>query len=112
MDDGPDRYQEASRPYVRRFGRLFSDHAFDKLRSIDLALGELVAMLDDQQAPAEVIAEAHESDSVCKELVLLIQWKRPLHVAIVIDEAREQERVATVYEPYPSEWSADFRRRR
>jgi len=31
---------------------------------------------------------------------------------IVVDDDREQERVATVYEPYPSEWTPDLRRRR
>lgn len=55
---------------------------------------------------------ARESDTSVKELVLLVQWKRPLHVVIVVDDDREQERVATVYEPYPSEWTTDFRRRR
>ena len=69
-------------------------------------------MLDDSDAPPEVIAEAQESATEVKELVLLVAWRRPLHVVIVAHEAREQERVATVYEPYPSEWTADYRRRR
>lgn len=111
MDDD-DRYHPVSRPYQQRFDRIYSDHAFDKLRSIDMALGEFVVMLDDNDAPAEVIETAQESETSLKELVLLVQWKRPLHVVIVVDENREQERVATIYEPYPSEWTADFRRRR
>ena len=111
MDDG-DRYHPVSRPYQPRFDRLYSDHTFDKLRSIDMALGEFVAMLDGSDVPAEVIAAAQESDTSVKELVLLVQWKRPLHVVIVLDEGREQERIVTIYEPYPSEWTADFRRRR
>ena len=110
IDD--DRYHPASRPYQQRFDRIYSDHTFDKLRSIDMALGELVAMLDDHDVPAEVIAAAREGDTSVKEVVLLVQWKRPLHVVIVVDEGRVQERVATVYEPYPSDWTADFRRRR
>lgn len=107
-----DRYLPVSRPYQQRYARHYSDHAFDKLRTIDIALGEFVAMLDDANTPAEVIAVAQESDTSVKELVLLIQWRHPLHVVIVIDEVREQERVATIYEPYPSEWTADFKRRR
>lgn len=107
-----DRYHPVSHLYQQRFARLVSDHVFDKLRSIDLALAELVAMLNDPASPPEVIAEAQESDSEVKELVLLVEWHRPIHVAIVVDQAREQERVATVYEPYPSEWTADYRRRR
>jgi hypothetical protein len=107
-----ERFHPVSGLYRQRFPRLFSDHVFDKLRAIDMALGEFAAMLNDPLSPVEVIAEAQESDTELKELVLLVEWKRPLHVSIVVDEAREQERVATVYEPYPSEWTADYRRRR
>lgn len=107
-----DRYIPVFRTYQQRFGRSYSDHTFDKLRSIDIALAEFVTMLDDASGQVEVIAVAHESNTTVKELVLLVQWKRPLHVVIVVDDDREQERVATVYEPYPSDWTADFRRRR
>jgi len=60
----------------------------------------------------EVIAEAEVGLLAHKELVLLVQWERPLHVAIVVDEQREEERIVTVYEPDPSEWTNDFKRRR
>ena len=110
--DYDDRYRPVSRSYQQRYARRYSDHTFDKLRSIDIALAEFVTMLDDANEPAEVIAVAQESDTSVKELVLLVQWKRPLHVVIVVDDEREQERVATIYEPYPSEWTADFKRRR
>ncbi len=110
--DYDDRYIPVSRTYQQRYARRYSDHTFDKLRSIDIALAEFVTMLDDTSDQAEVIAVAHESDTSVKELVLLVQWKRPLHVVIVVDDDREQERVATVYEPYPSDWTADFKRRR
>jgi hypothetical protein len=111
-NDEDDRYHPVSRPYEQRFPRLFSDHVFDKLRSLDLALGEFVALFQDAGSPPEVIAEAVVGEAEIKELVLLVEWKRPLHVAIVVDGARQQERVATVYEPYSSEWTADYRRRR
>lgn len=110
--DYDDRYVPVSRRYQQRYARRYSDHTFDKLRSIDIALGEFVMILDDTSGQAEFIAVAHESETSVKELVLLVHWKRPLHVVIVVDDDREQERVATVYEPYPSEWTADFRRRR
>ena len=112
MLEDDDHYHPVARPYQQRFGRLVSDHVFDKLRSIDLVLAEFIAMLNDPDAPPEVIAEARESAAEVKELVLLVAWHRPLHVVIVVHEAREQERVVTVYEPYPSEWTADYRRRR
>ncbi|HEX7739638.1 MAG TPA: hypothetical protein VF426_08325 [Marmoricola sp.] len=107
-----DVYREVSRPYVRAHPRLLSDHVFDKLRAIGMVLAEFGELLDDPEHQVEVIAEAHESDSEVKELLLVIEWLRPLHVVIVVDDARSQERVVTVYEPYPSEWTADFRRRR
>jgi hypothetical protein len=49
---------------------------------------------------------------VVKELVLIVDWQRPLHVVVVIDEIRHEERIVTVYEPDPARWSSDFRRRR
>lgn len=111
MDDD-DRYHPVSRLYRQQFARLISDHAFDKLRSIDMSLAEFFAALSDRSSPPEVIAEARESRTETKELILLVEWHRPLHVAIVVDVAREQERVVTVYEPHPSEWTADYRTRR
>lgn len=44
--------------------------------------------------------------------MLLVDWTSPLHVVIVVDETRAEEPVVTVYEPDPSEWTADYRRRR
>jgi hypothetical protein len=47
-----------------------------------------------------------------KELVLVISWRRPLHVVVIVDVVRGEERIVTVYEPDPGRWSHDFRRRR
>lgn len=105
-DEAP--YRPASRRYRKRFPYQYRRHAFDKLRSIDLPLSEFQALLDG----GEVIAEADVGILAHKELVLLVQWKHPLHVAIVVDEVREEERIVTLYEPDPLEWTPDFRRRR
>lgn len=105
-DEAP--YVPASRPYQQRFRYQYRRHAFDKLRAIDLPLREFQALLE----TGEVIAEAQVGILAHKELVLLVQWRDPLHVAIVVDEAREEERIVTVYEPDRTEWSTDFRRRR
>jgi hypothetical protein len=43
---------------------------------------------------------------------MLVGWSRPLHVVIVVDSARQEQRLVTVYEPDPSVWTADYRRRR
>lgn len=71
--DYDNRYVPVSRAYRQRYARRYSDHTFDKLRSIDIALAEFVTMLDDASGQAEVIAVAHESDTSVKELVLLVQ---------------------------------------
>ena len=76
----------ASRPYRKRFRYQYRRHAFDKLRAIDLPLREFQALLDG----GEVIAEAAVGILAHKELVLLVQWRDPLHVAIVVDEAERK----------------------
>ena len=108
MTEEEGRYRPASRPYAKRFRYQYRRHVFDKLRAVDLPLREFQALLGD----GEVIAEAEVGVMAHKELVLLLQWIRPLHVAIVVDEVREEERIVTVYEPDPAEWSPDSRRRR
>ena len=47
------------------------------------------------------------------ELLLVVNWERPLHVVVVVvDENGREERIVTVYEPIAGQWSADYRRRR
>jgi hypothetical protein len=108
MREGEGRYRPVSRPYRRRFEYRYSEHVFDKLAIIDISLGEFERLL----GSGEVIEEAAGGLFVVKELVLLIEWIRPLHVAIAVDENRMRETLVTVYEPYADEWSEDFRRRR
>ena len=47
-----------------------------------------------------------------KELVLYVEWTRPLHVVVHVDETRAEERIVTVYEPDTVRWTPDFTRRR
>jgi hypothetical protein len=93
---------------VERFGYKYRRHVFDKLRAIDLVLAEFQELL----GRGEVIAEAEDSPAELREIVLLVEWLRPLHVVIVVDSARQEERLVTVYEPDPSRWTPDYRRRR
>ncbi|MBW3615458.1 MAG: hypothetical protein KY439_09155, partial [Actinobacteria bacterium] len=58
----------------------------------------------------EVIEESIIVEGV-KELVLLVEWRAPLHVVVVVDDIHREERIVTVYEPSPDRWS-DYRRRR
>jgi hypothetical protein len=101
-------YRETSRPYAKRFRYKYRRHVFDKLRAIDLVLAEFQELL----GRGEVIAEAEDNLAELREIVLLVEWSRPLHVVVVVDPARQEERLVTVYEPDPSLWTADYRRRR
>jgi hypothetical protein len=96
------------RPKVWRHPRLLSEHAFDKLRLLDCTFAEFDAAL----GTAEVIEERQLGATELKELVLVVDWVRPLHVVVVMDNEHEEERVLTVYEPDPDQWSSDYRRRR
>lgn len=88
--------------------RWISEHAFDKLRLIDCNFAEFEHALE----TAEVIEETILEEGDVKELLLLVDWLRPLHVVVVTDDLRGEERVVTVYEPDPEIWSADYRMRR
>ncbi len=59
-----------------------------------------------------VIEETALEVGVAKQLVLVAAWLRPLHVVVIVDEARQEDRILTIYEPYPEAWSSDYRRRR
>ena len=81
--------------------KAISEHAFDRLHVIDCTLAELDS--------AEIIEERELDDGTSKELLLVVDWKHPLH--IVVDDARREERIVTVYEPLGGQWTADYRRR-
>jgi hypothetical protein len=71
-------YRETSRPYAKRFR--YKYHVFDKLRAIDLVLAEFQELL----GRGEVIAEAEDNPAELREIVLLVEWSRPLHVVVVV----------------------------
>lgn len=95
-------------PKVWRHRRLMSEHAFDKLRDLDCGFAEFEAA----PAGAVVIEETEFGSESIKELVLLVAWKAPLHVVVVVDHRRREERLVTVYRPDRSRWAADYGRRR
>ncbi len=84
-----------------------TSHVFHKVRLLDMALAELEQLLDG----GEVIEETRLDGDEVKELVLVLEWTRPLHVVLVADARRGEHRVVTVYEPDRDRWSADLRRR-
>jgi hypothetical protein len=85
MTDEP-AYHYTSRPYAKRFRYKYRRHVFDKLRAIDLVLAEFQQLL----GGGEIIAEAQDTPEQLREIVLLVQWTRPLHVVIVVDCARQE----------------------
>lgn len=97
-----------SRAYGQRFDYVYSLHVFQKLRALDLNLVEFEQVLGD----GEVIAELVEGEGLTRELILLVDWVRPLHLVIAVDSGRREERLVTVYEPRPNEWDSAFKRRR
>lgn len=88
---------------------VLTEHVFDKVRAIDMTLAEFRDLLADS---GQVIEEVALAAGQVEELVLFIDWLRPLHVVIHVDGVRLEERIVTVYEPDPTRWSPDFRRRR
>ncbi|MGH3871923.1 MAG: DUF4258 domain-containing protein [Pseudonocardiaceae bacterium] len=90
------------------FPVVLTEHVFDKIRSIDMALAEFEQLL----RCGEVIEEHEAAPGRLKELVLVIEWKSPLHVVVIIDTVQKEERIVTVYQPDPDRWSHDYRRRR
>jgi len=100
--------EPAPRPKIWHHPRFLSEHAFDKLRLLDCTFTEFQACLE----TAEVIEKNALAATQLKELLLLLDWSRPLHVVVVVDDAHLEERIITVYEPDPAQWSTDYRRRR
>lgn len=100
--------EPGSRPKEWQYRRVISEHAFDKLRAIDCTFAEFAVAIE----RAQVIEEESLEESQLKELLLVEDWTRPLHVVCVVDHRRQEERLVTVYEPDPQQWSADYRRRR
>lgn len=92
----------------RRFQVFVTLHAFDKLRMIDLSLAEFERLLPS----GELVEERRLGTGHSKNVLLITAWTRPLHVVMIVDEFRADQRVVTVYEPDPLRWSRDLRERR
>jgi len=60
----------------------------------------------------EVIEELGDSPEQAREIVLLVEWARPLHLVVAVDSGQQEERLVTVYEPRPAEWDDEFKRRK
>jgi hypothetical protein len=72
-----------------------------------MALAEFEVLLEG----GEIIERTPIEEGV-KELILIVEWTRPLHVVVVVDDIRLEERIVTVYEPDTNRWSPDLRVRK
>ena len=62
---------------------MVSDHAIRKLVRLDMTYGELAEVLVGRGV---VLHEQVLPNRQLKEIVLLVEWTRPLHVVLVIDD--------------------------
>lgn len=72
-----------------------------------MTLAEFEVLLDG----GEVLEETSIAVGM-KELVLILEWTKPLHVVVVVDDIRAEERIVTAYEPDKDRWSPDFKVRK
>jgi hypothetical protein len=83
-------------------------HVFEKVRALDITLAEFEQLLDGGQ----VIEETPLRMMELKQVILVLDWLRPLHVVAVVDDVRQEERIITVYEPDSTRWANSRERRR
>ena len=88
---------------------MLTEHVFERVRGIDMTLAEFRDLL---VSDGQIIEETVLAEGQLKALVLYVDWLRPLHVVVHVDQLRSEERIVTVYEAERTRWSPDHRRRR
>jgi hypothetical protein len=83
-------------------------HVYDKCVAIDITWSEVQALLDG----GEVIEEHIFDDLMVKEIRLLIDWARPLHVVYIVHHDRRLLVYRTISVPTLDEWEPGYRERR
>ena len=83
-------------------------HVYDKCVEVDISWSEVEALLD----AGQVIEEHAFNDLMVKEIRLLIDWIRPLHVVYIVHHDRKLVVYRTIYVPTLDEWEPGFRERR
>ena len=105
MTDGTDESQD-DKPLegATTWKVRYSEHAVDRMEEWELDVDEVEEII----RGGETIEEYDDGS----RLVLGRAGVRPLHVVVMDSEAESVRIVVTVYEPDPTRWEADFRRRR
>ncbi|MDT0203023.1 hypothetical protein [Nocardioides sp. AE5] len=83
-------------------------HVYEKCAAIDVTWTEIEGML----ATGEVIEEHVFNDLMVKEIRLLLDWSRPLHLVYIVHHDRRLVVYRTIYVPTLEEWRPGFRERR
>ncbi len=92
----------------RGYRRLIREHVFDKCWSLDVAWAEVDALLE-----SSTLVERHEGvGRRVKEIRLLRDRVRPLHIVCAIDHDKRIIIFITVYEPDLTHWRQGFKERR
>jgi hypothetical protein len=71
----------------QRWPYLLTYHVFEKVRALDLALTEFEALL----GSGEIIEETVLRPGEAKELLLIVEGTRPLHVVVIVEDMRREE---------------------
>lgn len=90
------------------FRHVIRDHVYDKCWLLDITWAEVEALLDD----GEVVEQHALGEGDLKEIRLLLQWVRPLHVVYIVNERRRLVVYRTLYEPDTERWHPGYRERR
>ena len=87
---------------------IFRRHAWERMESRGIRVADVLHVL----TAGEEIERYPDDTPFPSALLLASVRERPLHVLAAGDAANEITYVVTAYEPDPSEWDAEFRRRR
>ena len=90
------------------YRHLVRDHVYDKCWHLDITWAEVERLLD----TGEVIEEHDLGTEGRKQIRLLLDWLRPLHLVYVVNDSAQIVVYRTLYEPDTEHWHAGFRQRR
>jgi hypothetical protein len=91
------------------FDRLtFRVHAIHRMYQRRISEGEVRNVIE----TGETIEDYPDDFPYPSRLVLGWHGPRPIHVVVADNNSEQEYIVITVYEPDPSEWEADFKRRK
>jgi hypothetical protein len=90
------------------YRHLIREHVFDKCWSLDITWAEVEQLIDG----GEVVEDHDLGEEGLKEILLLLEWTRPLHLVYVVNHLNAVVIYRTIYEPDTSHWLPGFKERR